>query len=204
MIAGNDKQPRLRGIIAVSIGAVIIAGASAWFFMGGSNDATAQRLTTQTITTSAKAPLQTRGPSGLPLPRFVSLKRDRVNVRKGPSNEHKVAWVFQRKGLPVEIVAEFEHWRRVRDSDGEEGWVYHSLLAGRRTAAVAPWRKGKAVKLLAKPRVDSNIVANINAGVIGNINSCDGKWCKINIRGYRGFVNQSMLWGVYPQETIGN
>ena len=71
--------------------------------------------------------------TGLPLPRFVSLKSERVNVRRGPSNEHGVAWVFTRKSLPVEIIAEFDHWRRIRDSEGAEGWVYHSLLVGRRT-----------------------------------------------------------------------
>ena len=68
--------------------------------------------------------------SGLPLPRFVSLKADRVNVRIGPAKTHEVKWVYQRAGLPVEITAEFENWRRIRDADGTEGWVYHSLLSG--------------------------------------------------------------------------
>ena len=79
--------------------------------------------------------------SGLPVPRFVSLKTDRVNVRGGPSREHDVTWVFTKPGLPVEIVAEFENWRRIRDVDGQEGWVYHSLLSGKRTALIAPWSK---------------------------------------------------------------
>jgi len=74
--------------------------------------------------------------SGLPIPRYVSLKSDHVNVRAGPTKDNDVAWVFTRSGLPVEITAEFENWRRVRDSEGAEGWVYHSLLSGRRTAVV--------------------------------------------------------------------
>src|SRR5262249_52520079 len=73
----------------------------------------------------------------LPVPRFVSLKTDNVNVRQGPTKEHAVAWIFHRAGLPVEIIAEFEIWRRIRDSEGAEGWVYHSLLSGRRTALIS-------------------------------------------------------------------
>ena len=72
--------------------------------------------------------------SGLPVPRFVSVKADRVNVRGGPDKDHDVSWVYTRVGWPVEIIAEFENWRRIRDSDGAEGWVYHSLLSGKRTA----------------------------------------------------------------------
>src|SRR5260370_18733379 len=74
--------------------------------------------------------------SGLPVPRYVSLKSDHVNVRAGPTKDNDVAWVYTRSGLPVEITAEFENWRRVRDSEGAEGWVYHSLLSGRPTAVI--------------------------------------------------------------------
>src|SRR5215217_1138160 len=85
--------------------------------------------------------------SGLPLPRFVSLKSDRVNVRGGPTKDHDVTWVFTRAGLPVEITAEFENWRRIRDWEGSEGWVYHSLLSGRRTGVVTPKSKDELVPL---------------------------------------------------------
>ena len=87
--------------------------------------------------------------SGLPLPRYVSLKSDHVNLREGPSKEHRTAWVYQRAGLPVEITAEAETWYRIRDSEGSEGWVLHSLLSGRRTALVAPWKKGETLALFA-------------------------------------------------------
>src|SRR3979490_906782 len=72
----------------------------------------------------------------LPCPLYVSLKSDHVNVRAGPTKDNDVAWVYTRSGLPVEITAEFENWRRVRDAEGAEGWVYHSLLSGRRTAVI--------------------------------------------------------------------
>jgi len=147
-------------------------------------------------------PQRETGPSGLPVPRFVSLKRSKVNVRRGPSSEHKIAWVFHLKGLPVEIVAEFEHWRRVRDSDGQEGWIYHTLLAGKRTITVAPWRKGVAVNLLESPVISSGIIANVSAGAIGQIEKCTGNWCQVNLSGYQGWINQSMLWGVYPDEKL--
>ena len=81
------------------------------------------------------------GASGLGLPRFVSLKSDKVNVRKGPSTDQAIVWVFNRAGLPVEVIAESENWRRVRDSEGADGWVLHSLLSGRRTVLIAPWSK---------------------------------------------------------------
>src|ERR1700743_2203891 len=89
--------------------------------------------------------------SGLPVPRYVSLKSDRVNLREGPSKDHRTTWIFERAGLPVEVTAEFETWRKVRDSEGSEGWVLHSLLSGRRTALVTPWKKdAAAVTLYAK------------------------------------------------------
>ena len=93
------------------------------------------------------APAATAGKAtGLPVPRYVSLKSDRVNLREGPSKDHRTSWVFQRAGLPVEIIAEFETWRRIRDSEGTEGWVLHSLLSGRRTALVTPWAKAEATR----------------------------------------------------------
>ena len=97
----------------------------------------------------------TAAASGLPVPRFVSLKSDRVNVRGGPTKDHDVAWVFTRSGLPVEITAEFENWRRIRDCEGAEGWVYHSLLSGRRTAMVVPKAKDDLVPLCDRPDADA-------------------------------------------------
>ena len=88
-----------------------------------------------------------RGPSGLPLPRFVSLKSGRVNSRIGPGVNYSVDWLYLKPGLPMEIIQEYDNWRRVRDADGAEGWVNQSLLSGRRTAIAAPWQKGKDAKI---------------------------------------------------------
>ncbi|WP_244644634.1 SH3 domain-containing protein [Azorhizobium oxalatiphilum] len=140
--------------------------------------------------------------TGLPVPRFVSLKADRVNVRNGPNRDQDVAWIFTRAGLPVEITAEFETWRRIRDADGSEGWVYHSMLSGRRTALVTPWTKGAPVTLREKPEAESRAVARLEPSVLGVVKSCDGKWCRITGEGYDGYVEQGKLWGVYPNEKV--
>jgi SH3-like domain-containing protein len=140
--------------------------------------------------------------TGLPVPRYVSLKTDRVNLREGPSKEHPTTWVFQRAGLPVEITAEFETWRKVRDSEGSEGWVLHSLLSGRRTALVAPWKKGETFKIFARAGESADLAATLQSGVIGNIRTCDGAWCLIDGEGFKGYIKQSDLWGVYPNEKI--
>ena len=99
--------------------------------------------------------------SGLPIPRFVSLKSDRVNVRSGPNKDQEVRWVYTHAGMPVEITAEFENWRRIRDWEGAEGWVYHSLLSGKRTAMVIPKAKDELVPLFESTDVSASDVSAI-------------------------------------------
>jgi SH3-like domain-containing protein len=141
--------------------------------------------------------------AALPLPRFVSLKSDKVNVRRGPSTDQAIVWVFSRAGLPVEIIAESENWRRVRDSEGADGWVFHSLLSARRTALVAPWTKGEdSVPLYNSKSTNARAVAALQAGVLGNILSCDGEWCNVSVEDYSGYVQQDKLWGVYRGEEV--
>ena len=140
--------------------------------------------------------------TGLPIPRYVSLKSDRVNLREGPSKDHRTSWVFQRAGLPVEITAEFETWRKVRDSEGSEGWVLHSLLSGRRTALVAPWKKTEVIALYGGPDAAAGAQARLQSGVVAAIKSCNGDWCRIFGDGFDGYVEQSNLWGAYPNEKV--
>ena len=140
--------------------------------------------------------------TGLPLPRYASLKTDRVNLREGPSKDHATIWVFQRAGLPVEITAEFEIWRKVRDSEGAEGWVLHSLLSGRRTALVAPGKKGQTVKIFSRPASGGEVAATLQSGVIVNVRNCDATWCLIDGEGFKGYIDEVALWGVYPNEKV--
>ena len=140
--------------------------------------------------------------SGLPVPRYVSLKSDRVNVRAGPTKDHDVAWVFTRSGLPVEITAEFENWRRIRDWEGSEGWVYHSLLSGRRTAVVTLKAKDELVPLSDRPDQAAAVTARLQSGVLGQVKRCTGSWCRIAGEGFDGWIAQERLWGVYPNEKL--
>lgn len=145
--------------------------------------------------------------SGLPIPRFVSLKSDRVNMRNGPGTDYPTGWVYRRAGLPLEVIKEFEGWRQVRDADGAEGWVLQAFLSGRRTALVLPWERKASnappiVPVYSSDSASSRIVANVEAGVIANLHSCDGRWCRVSIEQYNGYVEQKKLWGVYDGETI--
>jgi SH3-like domain-containing protein len=145
-----------------------------------------------------------KGPSsGLPMPRFVSLKADEVNVRKGPGWDHAVAWVFRRAGLPVEVIAESDVWRQVRDSEGATGWVIGSLLSGRRTVLVAPWQgQDKTIDLHGTAASAAQVSAKLAPGVLGDVQECDGAWCRIYMGDISGYIGQELVWGAYPGEKV--
>jgi SH3-like domain-containing protein len=154
-------------------------------------------------TVRAAGDMATGPVSGLPIPRFVSLKSDRVNVRSGPNKDQDVRWVYTHSGMPVEITAEFENWRRIRDWEGAEGWVYHSLLSGKRTAVVVPSPKTQQlVPLYEKPDPKSDEVAKLQSGVLGALKSCNGEWCQLVGKNFSGYVRQDRLWGAYPNEKV--
>jgi SH3-like domain-containing protein len=140
--------------------------------------------------------------SGLPIPRYVSLKSDHVNVRAGPTKDNDVAWVYTRAGLPVEITAEFENWRRVRDSEGAEGWVYHSMLSGRRTAVVTMKVKDELAPLYDRADPGSAVAARLQAGVVTQVKKCVNGWCRVTGNGFDGWIEQQRLWGVYADEKV--
>jgi SH3-like domain-containing protein len=143
------------------------------------------------------------GPSsGLPVPRFVSLKPDKVNVRGGPTRNHEISWQYTRAGLPVEITAESDNWRRIRDWEGSEGWVYHSMLSGRRTGIVNAKEKDGLVPIHAKGDSAAPVVAQLQSGVLGSVKYCTGTWCRIVGAGFDGWIAQERLWGVYPSEKV--
>jgi SH3-like domain-containing protein len=151
----------------------------------------------------AAGDVATGAQSGLPLPRFVSLKSDRVNVRAGPTKDHDVTWVYTRAGLPVEITAEYENWRRIRDWEGAEGWVYHSLLSGRRTAFVAKSKNGNDLADLRDAADPQGVVkARLEPGVLAAVKRCSGNWCRVTGEGFDGWVEQQRLWGIYPNEKL--
>ena len=199
----NRHLPKHRFLPSLlAAGALLVAAGMAWSFVGHHRHSALADAATAGTSTGSTGPAQQLGPSGLPMPRFVSLKTEKVNVRKGPSSDHAVAWVYQSKGLPVEITAEFETWRRVRDSEGSEGWILQNMLSGKRTALVAPSRKGTFINLMAEPSVESGPVAKLASGVLGDIKTCDGSWCRIIASGFDGYVDQNLIWGAYPGEVV--
>lgn len=136
--------------------------------------------------------------TNLPLPRYVSLKRDEANVRRGPSQSHRIDWVFMRRGTPLQITAEFEHWRRVRDEDGAGGWVHYSLLSGVRTVVIRDTR----ISFHENPDENSTVIALAEKGVIARLISCEISWCKVSSDSYDGWVKKSQIWGVGAAEIV--
>ncbi|MFV0360169.1 SH3 domain-containing protein [Tropicimonas sp.] len=138
-----------------------------------------------------------RGPvTNLPLPRFVSLKSSEGNARRGPSLSHRIDWVYTRRALPLEVVAEFGHWRRVRDHDGAGGWLHYSLLSGVRTVMV----ESEMASLRSRPDTASEVVARAERGVVARLGECNPDWCRVAADGQRGWVEKSALWGVGREE----
>jgi SH3-like domain-containing protein len=183
--------------------AVLLLGAMAtiWMVQGMRGGETVQGQPGDTTASLDSAPVQL-GPSGFAIPRFLTLKANKVNVRKGPSSDHAVAWVFQRKGMPVEVVAEFENWRKIRDSEGQEGWILQQMLSGRRFAMAPEWSKDKSVALHDDESARSGVNAKLNVGALAQIESCSGQWCYLTTEDYDGYALQTELWGVYPGEVV--
>ena len=136
--------------------------------------------------------------TGLPLPRFVSLASDEVNVRTGPGKRYPISWVFVRRGYPVEIIEEFEHWRQVRDMSKDIGWVHKNLLSGRRTIVIT----GEDRPLYEDPDVDSVVTLIAEPGVLGKLLECDGAWCQLEIAGLSGWIPAIHFYGVFENEKI--
>lgn len=138
-----------------------------------------------------------RGPvTNLPIPRYVSLKASEGNVRRGPSLSHRIDWVFKHRNMPLEVVDEYGHWRRVVDRDGVGGWVHYSLLSGARTVIV----EQDLLPLLMKPDPAAAANAQVEMGVVAHLDQCRTGWCRISAGGYRGWVPVASLWGLTEKE----
>lgn len=141
--------------------------------------------------------------TGLPLPRFVSVASDEANLRTGPGRRYPIEWTYVRRNLPVEILDEYDTWRRVRDHEGIEGWMHQSLLSGRRYAMIRP---AEPVTLMARPEATAAAVARVEPGVLVRVLRCplrDGAaWCEVEAAGYDGWVHRDRLWGVYAGELV--
>lgn len=136
--------------------------------------------------------------TNLPLPRYVSLKGDEGNARRGPGLTHRIDWVFTRPGMPLRITAEYENWRRVEDQDGAGGWVHYALLSGVRSALVIE----DMAQLRDAPRADARVLAQAEMNVVARILECHPDWCRISASGEKGWLPKSALWGVTEDEVI--
>ena len=176
------KKPAMRRVFGLSLSLV--------FFTG------------PTMMALADDPMTTGSVTKLPIPRFVSLKPSDTPMREGPSKDHRIKWVFKREGLPVEVIGEHEHWRRVRDSESTDGWVYYGRLSNRRTVVVRAGKTSPEQNLYKDDRETSAVIARLQPGVVASVQSCTRDWCKVGVETFSGYVRKDAVWGVYPDETI--
>ena len=163
------------------------------------------------IALSQPALAQADNPSGLPLPRFATTRSEPINVRVGPGTKYEVAWTYLKSGVPVEIVQEFDTWRKIRDVDGTEGWIHQNLLAGTRAGYTTPLMANGEIALRANQSDDATVRARLGPGFKVVIKQCDGSWCEVTATSqdasqrsatYSGYLHQEELWGVYPDEVF--
>lgn len=152
------------------------------------------------LTAAAAAPhaCAADGEPAAKLPRFASLRSDEVNLRVGPGRNYPIGWVLIRKGLPVEIIAQFEHWRKIREPEGGEGWVQERMLTGRRAVMIT----GAIRSLRREPSAASAIVARAEPGVVAALLECRAEWCRIDAGHLTGWIRRDEVFGVLPDETI--
>ena len=141
--------------------------------------------------------------SGLPLPRFVSVEDKKTNVRAGPGEKYPILWVIERKNLPLEVILEFENWRKIKDIEGQEGWIFQGLLSGKRTGLVKAKEKAPVYE---RPyeKIDENSILSmyLEPLVVVKLEACDGAWCKISSAGFSGWLQRKYIWGVYESENF--
>jgi SH3-like domain-containing protein len=137
-----------------------------------------------------------------PVPRFVSLAKNEAYVRTGPGRKFPIKYVYHKKGMPLEIILEYETWRKIRDKKGEIGWVHQSLLSGKRTGIIKAEHEHDKVMLYHKPEVKAQNLALLEQGVLIRLKSCIKGWCNVDARGYKGWVKRKNIWGVYDSENF--
>jgi SH3-like domain-containing protein len=181
------------GLFAVLLGAMVAAPV-AMPIPGMAQD------TAATAPAAAATPRDpTKGAvTNLPVPRYVTLKTNKGNARRGPGLSHRVDWVFTRPGIPLRVTAEYENWRRIEDSEGVGGWIHYTLLSGTRSVLVTQ----DMAEFRNAPLPDAMVVVQAEQGVVGRLMECAPAWCRVGIEGYEGWVLKSALWGVDPDEVI--
>ena len=132
-------------------------------------------------------------------PYFLSIKNEKTFMREGPGENHRIKWIYHRKGLPVEVIASFEVWRRVRDADGEIGWIHVALLSRERTAVVTA---AGETAVYGRADAKADVVAEAKAGAVGRLMRCGALSCDVKFDGAEGWVERTRLWGVHDGEQF--
>lgn len=190
---------RLRVCAKMLAGALVVTGlmAATGMFHGAQAQEKADDSATGKAVEAAKSMLP-EGAQPLPVPRFVTLGPDEVNLRTGPGIRYPIRLVIRKQGLPVEVIREFDVWRQVRDKEGDEGWVHKSMLSGRRSVVVT----GATQVVLRKPDEGARPVVRLEQGVMASLDTCEAAWCKLSVGGYDGWIKRDVIWGVYPDEKF--
>ena len=137
--------------------------------------------------------------TGFPIPRFVSVRSDKAFVRTGPGQKYPIQWVYTKSGIPVEVILEYDIWRKIRDFDGQEGWMHKSLLSGRRYGFV---RHEEGASVYKKPMQNSGLLAVFQKQVLLRVEECANGWCFVKASAYQGWMQQKYIWGVYESEEF--
>lgn len=152
------------------------------------------------------SPVRAQGPAdegetGLTIPRFVSLRSNHINARSGPGARYPIEWVYMQKSAPVEIIAEFELWRKIKDWQGSESWVHKSMLSGRRTVKVTTPGENNVYD---KPDYQAGVIARVEDEVVGDVKKCSAEsgFCLIKFASLEGWIPKSSLFGIYKNENI--
>jgi SH3-like domain-containing protein len=133
-----------------------------------------------------------------PPSRFVTIKPDKANVRSGPGKHYPVRWIFVQAGIPVEIMAEYENWRQIRDWEGQEGWIHAAMLSRKRSVIVT----GENRTLFRHADAASPPVVTLKPGIVAQIEDCNAEWCRIEVRNNRGWLRRGEFWGIEPGESF--
>ncbi len=156
-------------------------------------------LITVLIITMQAGAVQAANSSGLPVPRFATLKNDEVNVRTGPGTRYPIQWIYRRAGMPIEVIEEYDLWRKIRDIEGTTGWVHKTMLDGKRSIMI----KGKQpVILRMEPEADARPLLKTEPMVTARLMECQPDWCRIQVSGRKGWMEKKYLWGVYPNDVF--
>lgn len=156
-------------------------------------------ITVPAAAQGAADPVPSFRDTNLKLPRWAALQGEKTYVRAGPGLRYPIKWIFRKRSLPVEIVQEFDSWRKIRDWEGGEGWVHQSLLTGARTAMV---RGDMLVPLRDGPDTERRMIARMEPMVVASIERCTPGWCRVQADGFRGWVQRNFLWGIYEDEEL--